>query len=246
MKIINFGKTFFLKLIIIFLLNLFCNNYVFAQQISQENFLNFPEIDENFSKPSRLGSYNLKVWSFNVYNIQLLSETKNFSYQNKSALVINYQRDFAKKDLIQKSLEEISRINNINDEALLKKYQNKLEEIFFDVKEGDRKTAFFNPKNGVKLYSFHEGDCCESHELYLEDLTLDEFNGLEFDLTNDNFFKRIPDYGIELIPIYGHSVKIAGHGYNNGFYSDQLELVIEKDGDIIKRYDITECQTIEG
>ena len=152
MKIINFGKTFFLKLIIIFLLNLFCNNYVFAQQISQENFLNFPEIDENFSKPSRLGSYNLKVWSFNVYNIQLLSETKNFSYQNKSALVINYQRDFAKKDLIQKSLEEISRINNINDEALLKKYQNKLEEIFFEVKKGDRKTAFFDPKNGVKLY----------------------------------------------------------------------------------------------
>ena len=135
MKIINFGKTFFLKLIIIFLLNLFCNNYVFAQQISQENFLNFPEIDENFSKPSRLGSYNLKVWSFNVYNIQLLSETKNFSYQNKSALVINYQRDFAKNNLIEKSLEEISRINNINDKALIKIYQIKLEEIFLDVKK---------------------------------------------------------------------------------------------------------------
>jgi len=152
MKIINFRKTFFLKLIIIFLLNLFCNNYVFAQQISPENFLNFPEINENFSKPSKLGSYNLKVWGFNVYNIQLLSETKKFSYQNKSALVINYQRDFAKKDLIQKSLEEISRINNINDEALLKNYQNKLEEIFFEVKKGDRKTAFFDPKNGFKLY----------------------------------------------------------------------------------------------
>ena len=152
MKIINFGKTIFLKLIIIFLLNLFCNNYVFAQQISPENFLNFPEINENFSKPSSLGNYNLKVWGFNVYNIQLLSETKKFSYQNKSALVINYQRDFAKKDLIQKSLEEISRINNINDEALLKTYQKKLEEIFFEVKKGDRKTAFFDPKNGVKLY----------------------------------------------------------------------------------------------
>ena len=152
MKIIVFKKNFFAKLITFFLLNFLCQNYVFAQQISQENFLNFPEISENFSKPSRLGSYNLKVWSFNVYNIQLLSETKNFSYQNKSALVINYQRDFAKKDLIQKSLEEISRINNINDEALLKKYQNKLEEIFFEVKKGDRKTAFFDPKNGVKLY----------------------------------------------------------------------------------------------
>jgi hypothetical protein len=152
MKINNFRKTIFLKLIIIFFLNLLCKNNVFAQQISPENFLNFSEINENFSKPSRLGNYNLKVWGFNVYNIQLLSETKKFSYQNKSALVINYQRDFAKKDLIQKSLEEISRINNINDEALLKNYQNKLEEIFFEVKKGDRKTAFFDPKNGVKLY----------------------------------------------------------------------------------------------
>ena len=133
-------------------MNFLCKNYVFAQEDFQENFSNFPEINENFPKPSRLGSHNLKVWGFNVYNIQLLSETKNFSYQNKSALVIKYQRDFAKKDLIQKSLEEISRINNINDEALLKNYQNKLEEIFFEVKKGDRKTAFFDPKNGVKLY----------------------------------------------------------------------------------------------
>jgi hypothetical protein len=99
-------------------------------------------------------------------------------------------------------------------------------------------------ENGIKLYSFHDTECCEAHELNLKDLTLEEFDGLEFDLTNDNFFKRIPDYGIELIPIYGHSVKIAGHGYNNGYYSDQLELVIEQDGKEIKRYDITECQSI--
>ena len=133
-------------------MNFLCKNYVFAQQISSENFLTFSEINENFSKPVKLGAHNLKVWGFNIYNIQLLSETKNFSYQNKLALVINYQRDFAKNDLIKKSLEEISRINDINDEALLKTYQNKLEEIFFEVKKGDRKTAFFDPKKGLKLY----------------------------------------------------------------------------------------------
>jgi len=152
MKIINFGKIIFLKLIIIFVLSLFSKNYVFAQQISPENFLNFSEINENFTNPLSLGNYNLKVWGFKIYNIQLLSDSKNFSYQNKLALVINYQRNFAKKDLIKRSLEEISRINEIKDEALLKNYQNKLEEIFLDVKKGDRKTAFFNHKNGVKLY----------------------------------------------------------------------------------------------
>lgn len=101
-------------------------------------------------------------------------------------------------------------------------------------------------ENKVKLYSNHDSDCCESHELTLTDLTMTDFEGLEFDLTNDGFFNRIPNYGIELIPLHGHSVKIAGHGYNNGYYSDQLDMMIEKDGNVIKRYDITECQNIEG
>ena len=100
-------------------------------------------------------------------------------------------------------------------------------------------------ENGFKLYSNHESDCCESHELLIGDLTMADFEGLEFDLTNDGFFNRIPDYGIELIPIKGHSVKIAGHGSNNGYYSDQLDMIIEKEGKRIRRYDITECQDIE-
>lgn len=98
----------------------------------------------------------------------------------------------------------------------------------------------------VNLTSDHSCDCCESHELYFKDLTLEEFNGLEFDLTNDNFFKRIDGYGIELVPISGMSVRIAGHGYNNGYYSNQLDLLISQNGKQIKKFNITECQEIKG
>ena len=97
---------------------------------------------------------------------------------------------------------------------------------------------------GIKLYSYHMQDCCESHDLTLDDISVSDFEGLEFDLSNDDFFKRIPDYGIELIPIKGYSVKIPAHGYNNGYYSDELELIIEKDGIEFRKYDITECQDI--
>ena len=96
--------------------------------------------------------------------------------------------------------------------------------------------------NGVKLYSNHDSDCCEEHELSMSDLTIEDFEGLEFDLTDEKFFNRIPDYGIELIPIKGHSVKIPGYGYNNGYYSDQLDLIICNGKDFTKTYDITECQ----
>lgn len=99
-------------------------------------------------------------------------------------------------------------------------------------------------ENGVILWSDHEIDCCEYHYLSFDDLTMADFKELEFDLTGNNFFKKIPNYGIELIPIHGHSVKIAGHGENNGCYSDQLELIITQNGKEIKRYDITECQDV--
>lgn len=100
-------------------------------------------------------------------------------------------------------------------------------------------------EEGYKLFSDHFQDCCENHELTFDDLTLTDFEGLEFDLSGDDFFKRIPDYGIELIPIKGHSIKIPGHGSNNGYYSSSIDLVIEKDNVEIKRYDISECQDYE-
>ena len=101
-------------------------------------------------------------------------------------------------------------------------------------------------ENGITLYSDHDQDCCEHHYLDLSDLTIDDFDGLEFDLTNNNFFKRIEDYGIELIPIKGHSVKIPGYGSNNGYYSSNLDLILTNNKDFKRTYDISSCQVISG
>ena len=97
--------------------------------------------------------------------------------------------------------------------------------------------------NGYRLFSNHDQDCCEHHYLKFDDLTLSDFEGLEFNVSGDDFFKRIEGYGIELIPIRGHSVKVPGYGSNNGYYSDKLELVISDETvKTIKEYNITECQ----
>jgi hypothetical protein len=101
--------------------------------------------------------------------------------------------------------------------------------------------------NGMILSSDHEQNCCESHFLSLKDLTLDDFKGLKFDLSNDDFFERIENYGIALKPKNGHPVRIPGYGYNNGYYSDNLALTISNTNgiDIFKKYDITNCQKWE-
>lgn len=96
--------------------------------------------------------------------------------------------------------------------------------------------------NGISLYSEHERDCCESHYMSTSDLTLEDFEGLEFDLSNDNFFERIEGYGIALKPINGFPVRIPAYGDNNGYYSSNLSLVISGEDGFEKIYDITECQ----
>lgn len=97
------------------------------------------------------------------------------------------------------------------------------------------------------LYSEHEQDCCEKHYLSFEYLELSEFEGLNFNLEDDKFFERVKDYGIRLIPVKGHKISIPAYGYNNGYYSHELDLVVEnKENKCIKGYSITECQDIEG
>lgn len=98
--------------------------------------------------------------------------------------------------------------------------------------------------NGMKLLSYHDQDCCEEHYLSFSDLSLNDFDGLEFDLSNDDFFERIEEYGIALKPKVGFPVRIAGYASNNGYYSSNLELIItNNDGQgIFKKYDISECQ----
>jgi hypothetical protein len=94
--------------------------------------------------------------------------------------------------------------------------------------------------DGTVLASDHQQECCESHYLSFSDIKLDDFEGLEFDLNSDNFFNRVEDYGIELIPINGRPVRIPGYASNNGSYSSNLSLVLY--GTINKDFDISDCQ----
>ena len=100
--------------------------------------------------------------------------------------------------------------------------------------------------DGTRLFSNHDADCCEYHYLDFADLDISDFDGLEFDLTNDNFFNRVEGYGIELKPINGHVVRVPGYGYNNGCYGSNIDLVIANaNGKTIKSYDVSECQYVD-
>lgn len=110
------------------------------------------------------------------------------------------------------------------------------------IKVGEDQIDF---SDGTTLSSEHDQDCCENHYLSFSDITIDDFDGLEFELSSDNFFRRIEGYGIELIPVNGHSIKIPGYGSNNGYYSSNLSLVLEnKDKGMMTQFNIDNCQYI--
>jgi len=98
--------------------------------------------------------------------------------------------------------------------------------------------------DGTRLLSNHDQDCCEHHYLDFASLDISDFDGLEFDLTNDDFFEKIEDYGIALKPINGFPVRIPGYGSNNGYYSSNLDLILTNGADFKKTFDISECQEV--
>ncbi len=118
--------------------------------------------------------------------------------------------------------------------------------IVYSIDKENSEIYFLNTNSKlIKLYSYHDQDCCENHYLSLNDLELSDFDGLVFDLSNDGFFKRIEGYGIELIPTNGFPIRIPGYGSNNGCYSSNLLLVITGQYSWLKHYDIEECQHID-
>lgn len=102
-------------------------------------------------------------------------------------------------------------------------------------------------EDGSTLYSDHDQDCCEHHYLDFSALDLQDFEGLEFDLSiPDLLIEKVEDYGIRLVPINGHPVSIPGYGYNNGYYSANLTVIIENtDRNSKLKIDISECQEIK-
>lgn len=99
---------------------------------------------------------------------------------------------------------------------------------------------------GKKLYSWHQQDCCEQHYLDFTDLSIDDFEGLQFKLSSSgDFFERVDGFGIRLLPLNGLPISVPGYGSNKGYYSSDLDLVLEENGKETI-FNISECQKQEN
>lgn len=104
-------------------------------------------------------------------------------------------------------------------------------------------------KEKLKVYSNHDTECCEIHYLdfsEIEDMLED--NMLFCIDTEDpsSFFCKVEGFGIRMLPVNGHPVSVPGYGRNNGYYSSDMELVVEdmRFHKEVLNIDVSECQDI--
>lgn len=105
------------------------------------------------------------------------------------------------------------------------------------------------PEEGIKfsdgshLFSHHQEDCCENHYADFNYVSLNDFEGLLFDVSSLDFIIPIEGYGFRMKAVCEQEVSIPCYGENNGYYSTNLTLVLSKDGKQ-QHLDISDCQEI--
>ncbi len=92
--------------------------------------------------------------------------------------------------------------------------------------------------NGTRMFSEHESECCEHHWAEFSQLNLYNLNpktGDVISITDLDFPERIEDNiqliegeGFNLVASDGSKYFVPCYGENNGYYSTNLELVIDK------------------
>lgn len=125
------------------------------------------------------------------------------------------------------------------------KYENlRITEI------GDEHIILENDKKEkLMISSYHSTVCCEEHYLDFSEIEDMMEDGMLFCVDTENpesFFCRVEDFGIRLLPINSHPISVPGYGSNNGYYSSDIDLIVEdlRFHNKVFRVDVSECQDI--
>jgi hypothetical protein len=111
-----------------------------------------PELRNLIESTRPYGETKLTKFLWDIYDISLWTDADVWSHDEPYAITIHYLRSFTTDQLVDKTIEEMKRLGApFNPEN----YRKKLEELFPNVNEGDRITAFFKP--GSKVTFFFNG-----------------------------------------------------------------------------------------
>ena len=95
-----------------------------------------------------IGEGTLTVLFFKVYDVRLLADSKPFSWKNKFQLEFEYKRSITKERIIDSSIKELKRQQNVTEHNL-EEWTTYLEEVIQPLQEGIKATIKWNPQGTI-------------------------------------------------------------------------------------------------
>ena len=108
-------------------------------------------LKEEFSSPTIIGEGTLKVFFMEIYDLRLIADSPNFSWQNKFKLDFIYTRDLKKESVIKSSIKELRRQSSVT-ESDIESWQRYLEQSIKSVQEGSHATVLWSPDGHITFY----------------------------------------------------------------------------------------------
>jgi len=100
---------------------------------------------------SALGQGEMRWFGLRLYSAELWSSRERFDPESMYALSLRYARSFDGQRLSSASIDEMRRLG-YKDDAQLARWQQTMNRVFPDVKEGDVLTGVYLPEKGAVFY----------------------------------------------------------------------------------------------
>ena len=105
------------------------------------------------SDPQLVGKARLKVMLWNVFDAALYSETGSYDKDSTFALELTYLRRLKASSVVDKTIEEIKRLNPAATTAQINRWEAKLVNIIPEVRKGTNITGVRTADGYTEFYS---------------------------------------------------------------------------------------------
>ncbi len=106
----------------------------------------------------QLGEMRFKKFIFHIYDAELRVAGREFSWEEPFALTLTYARKISREELVEASLSEIARIEDVEIDTV-EHLRAPLAGCFADVRDGDQITGHSLDANRVVFY-FNDQQTC--------------------------------------------------------------------------------------
>lgn len=105
-----------------------------------------------------IGKGSLKVFVWDIYDVQLFSSKKPFSKKNSLILFFDYKRNLSKQKIIKRSLLEIER-QNVADENTILRWASFLDSCIKSAQEGSKPYVHWKSE-GIITFFYGNTETC--------------------------------------------------------------------------------------